>query len=107
MACPARRLGHQPAPLTYLLAACPVLLPDALTDQVASSPRHVPRQALRLVAGTVGRAQPVLGRQFLAAVAMDTLDLNAGPSDLPETYLRPSLTTAMCLADANAPQEAW
>ena len=72
-----------------------------------SSPRHVPRQALRLVTGTVSRAQPALGVQFLAAVAMDTLDLTAGPSDSPETYLRPSLTTAMCLADANAPQDAW
>ena len=36
MARPAGRLGHQQAPLTCLLAAYPVLLPRALTDQVAS-----------------------------------------------------------------------
>lgn len=68
------------------------------------APRHLPCPALRVVANTLGRAQPALGRQLRAAVAMDQLDLTAEPSDLPETYLRPTITPAMCLADANAPQ---
>jgi len=71
-----------------------------------SAPRHLPRAALRLVAGTLGRAQPALGRQLRAAVAMDRLDLTAGAADLPETFERPAITPAMCLADAPAPQDA-
>jgi uncharacterized protein YbjT (DUF2867 family) len=71
-----------------------------------SAPRHFPRTALGLVANTLGRAQPALGRQLRAAVTMDTVDLTAGPSDLPETYERPSITLAMCLADATTPQDA-
>jgi uncharacterized protein YbjT (DUF2867 family) len=70
-----------------------------------SAPRHLPVAGLRLVAGTVGRAQPALGRQLRAAVAMGRLDLTAGPSDLPETYVRPNITPDMCLADAHTPQD--
>jgi uncharacterized protein YbjT (DUF2867 family) len=41
----------------------------------SSGPRHVPRAALRLLAATVGRLRPELGRQARAALAMDTTDL--------------------------------
>lgn len=40
---------------------------------VAGWPRRVPRPMLHLIAGTVGRANPVLGRQARAALAMDVL----------------------------------
>jgi uncharacterized protein YbjT (DUF2867 family) len=36
-------------------------------------PRHVPRSALHLMANTVGRVKPTMGRQARAALAMDTL----------------------------------
>ncbi len=38
-------------------------------------PRHVPPPALRLMANTVGRLKPELGRQARAALTMDRLDL--------------------------------
>jgi uncharacterized protein YbjT (DUF2867 family) len=38
-------------------------------------PRHIPPAALRLMARTVGRLRPELGRQARAALAMDRLDL--------------------------------
>ena len=38
-------------------------------------PKHVPSPVLRLMAHTVGRAKPQLGRQARAALAMDQLDL--------------------------------
>ena len=49
----------------------------------AGEPRHVPRTALRLMAATVGRLRPELGRQARAALAMDTCDLSfdAGVND--------------------------
>ena len=40
-----------------------------------SAPRHVPRPALRFIAGTVGRIKPELGRQARAALLMDAIDL--------------------------------
>jgi len=69
-----------------------------------SAPRHLPRTVMEFVTGTVGRAQPALGRQLRAAAAMDQLNLTAGPSDLPETYPRPSITTEMCLTGTTAAQ---
>lgn len=71
-----------------------------------SAPRHLPRTMLEFVAGTVGRVQPALGRQLRAAAAMDQLNLTAGPSDLPETYPRPSITPEMCLTGTTAAQRA-
>ncbi len=41
------------------------------------SARHIPPVALRLMAQTVGRVQPKLGRQARAALAMDHVDLTA------------------------------
>ena len=71
-----------------------------------SAPRHLSPAALRLVAGTAGRAHSALGRQLRAALAMDQLDLTAGPADLPETYERPTITPTIRLADAPATQGA-
>jgi NADH dehydrogenase len=59
-----------------------------------SAPRHVPPTVLRLVAETIGRARPEIGRLTRAALAMDRLDLTFDPSavhraypDLPVTHL--------------------
>ncbi len=60
--------------------------PDNLTlDQLArmvaahggdhAAPRHVPRAALHLMAATVGRVRPELGRQARAALVMDRVDM--------------------------------
>ena len=60
--------------------------PDNLTfNQLAAAiqeaagrtgaPRHVPPVVLRLMAGTVGRLKPELGRQARAALVMDSADL--------------------------------
>ena len=58
------------------------------------APRHVPPPMLRLMANTVGRVKPLLGRQARAALAMDRTDLtfDAAPlrriyPDLPSTGL--------------------
>lgn len=40
-----------------------------------TEPRHVPRAALHVMAATVGRVRPELGRQARAALAMDTSDM--------------------------------
>ena len=71
-----------------------------------SAPRHVPRTMLEFLAGTIGRAQPAVGRQLRAATAMDQLDLTAGPSDLPETYSRPRMTPDMCVTGTPVAQQA-
>ena len=62
---------------------------DALARMVIAQhggsgvPRHVPRLALRALAGTVGRLRPELGRQVEAALAMDLSDMtfSGGLSD--------------------------
>ena len=41
----------------------------------AASPRHVPPAALRVMAQTIGRVKPQLGRQARAALVMDRADL--------------------------------
>jgi len=59
----------------------------------AKNPRHVPRAALHIMANTVGRLRPELGRQAHAALAMDRYDMtfDADPdvrarfADLPST----------------------
>jgi uncharacterized protein YbjT (DUF2867 family) len=40
-----------------------------------AAPKHVPPPMLRLIANTVGRVKPQLGRQVRAALAMDQMDL--------------------------------
>ena len=44
----------------------------------AGRPRHVPRAMLHLLANTVGRVKPELGRQARAALLMDTLATSDG-----------------------------
>ena len=58
----------------------------------ATNPRHVPRPALHVMAATVGRLRPELGRQARAALAMDSFPLTFGDDgararfpDLPRT----------------------
>jgi hypothetical protein len=41
----------------------------------AAPPKHVPSPVLRLMANTVGRLKPQLGRQTRAALVMDSVDL--------------------------------
>jgi NADH dehydrogenase len=41
----------------------------------SKNPRHLPRPALHIMAATVGRIRPELGRQARAALAMDRYDL--------------------------------
>ena len=67
-------------------------------DRRPAAPRHAPRAALALAASTIGRVRPAVGRQLRAALAMDELDLSAGPSSLPAGYGRPVTTAAMVLS---------
>jgi uncharacterized protein YbjT (DUF2867 family) len=64
-----------------------------------SSPRHVPRPMLRLMANTIGRAKPELGRQTRAALVMDRLDLTFDTTPVHRDY--PDLATTS-LADVLA-----
>jgi uncharacterized protein YbjT (DUF2867 family) len=66
-----------------------------------AAPRHVPPAALVVMAHTVGRLKPELGRQAKAALAMDRLDMSfSGPGarvlfpDLPSTTLASVLHSA-------------
>jgi uncharacterized protein YbjT (DUF2867 family) len=47
----------------------------ARTDGGTKEPRHLPRVVLHLMANTVGRLRPALGRQARSALAMDTYDM--------------------------------
>lgn len=86
--------------------------PESLTfDQLAKAvqtsagrpgaPRHVPPLMLRLIANTIGRLKPELGRQTRAALVMDRAPLNFDTTpirhaypDLPCTPLADVLATA-------------
>lgn len=50
------------------------------------APRHVPTAMLRLMAATVGRAKAELGRQALAAIAMDHVDLTFDAAPIHRKY---------------------
>lgn len=54
------------------------------------SPRHVPCPALHVMANTVGRLKPAMGRQARAALAMDTLPTSR------DTGLREELRDLPC-----------
>jgi uncharacterized protein YbjT (DUF2867 family) len=71
--------------------------PDNLTfDQLAQAvqtagghlgaPRHVPPVLLHLMANSIGRVKPELGRQARAALVMDRSDLTFDPTDLRQLY---------------------
>ena len=59
----------------------------------ASPPRHVPPAVLQLMAHTVGRIKPELGRQIRAALAMDRIDLTFDPSAIRLAYPDLPVTT--------------
>lgn len=66
----------------------------------AGTPRHVPRSALWLMANTIGRVKPALGRQARAALVMDSTDLTFDASPLHRAYPELATTTlADVLAD--------
>jgi NADH dehydrogenase len=84
--------------------------PDNLTfDQLSqavqsaagrtAAPRHIPSVLLHLMANSVGRVKPELGRQARAALAMDRADLTFDPTDLHQRCADlPSTTLADVLA---------
>lgn len=49
-------------------------------------PRHVPPAVLRLLASTVGRVKPEVGRQVRAALAMDSVDLTLDSTEVHAAY---------------------
>ena len=51
-----------------------------------SSPRHVPPRVLRLMAGSLGRVKPGLGRQARAALIMDSADLTHDAASFRQAY---------------------
>jgi uncharacterized protein YbjT (DUF2867 family) len=50
------------------------------------APRHVPRPMLQLMANTIGRFKPELGRQARAALVMDRADLSFDPTPIHDIY---------------------
>jgi NADH dehydrogenase len=78
---------------------------DQLSQAVQSAagrpaaPRHIPSVILHLMANSVGRVKPELGRQARAALAMDRADLTFDPTDLHQRHADlPSTTLADVLA---------
>jgi NADH dehydrogenase len=51
-----------------------------------SAPRHVPPAMLRLIASTLGRVRPELGRQARAALIMDQADLTHDATAIRQAY---------------------
>ena len=51
-----------------------------------SSPRHVPPAVMRVMAATVGRVKPELGRQARAALVMDRVDLTFDSAPIRRSY---------------------
>jgi uncharacterized protein YbjT (DUF2867 family) len=92
--------------------------PDNLTfDQLAqavqtaagrsAAPRHVPPVMLHLMANSVGRIKPELGRQARAALVMDRTDLTFDPTRIHQLYPDlPYTTLADVLARNGAKQPA-
>ena len=63
-----------------------------------SPPRHVPPPVLRLMAGTIGRVQPQLGRHARAALAMDRAALTHNAASVRLAYPGlPCTTLSACL----------
>jgi uncharacterized protein YbjT (DUF2867 family) len=65
------------------------------------APRHLPRAAMRLVAATVGRVRPQVGRMVQASLVMDTVDLRGsgpGNADADVTRVVGTTTVANLLA---------
>jgi uncharacterized protein YbjT (DUF2867 family) len=66
------------------------------------APRHVPRPMLQLMANTIGRVKPELGRQARAALVMDRADLRFDATPVHDVY--PDLPSTS-LADVLARQQ--
>jgi uncharacterized protein YbjT (DUF2867 family) len=65
------------------------------------APRHLPRTALKLVAASVGRVRPQVGRMVRASLVMDTVDLRVSgpdPSGADVTRVVATTTAANVLA---------
>jgi NADH dehydrogenase len=89
-----------PADLTFNQLAAMVQAQAGRT----SAPRHVPAAVLRLIAGTIGRVKPELGRQARAALLMDQADLSHDATAIHRAYPGlPSTPMAKCLP-APSPQ---
>jgi NADH dehydrogenase len=70
------------------------------------APRHLPRGAMKVVAATVGRARPQVGRMVRASLIMDTVDLRRSvPEQAPTevTHIVGSTTAATVLARTQDP----
>jgi uncharacterized protein YbjT (DUF2867 family) len=84
---------------------------DQLAQAVQSAagrtapPRHVPSPVLRLMANTVGRVKPQLGRQARAALAMDQMDLTFDTVAIHNRYPElPCTSAAEVLARRDQPE---
>ena len=90
-----------PEDLTLSELARKVVARDGTTHE----PRHVPRPALHVMAATIGRLRPELGRQARAALAMDHYDMTYA-SDSNDARTRfpdlPLTTAAQVLEDSRA-----
>jgi uncharacterized protein YbjT (DUF2867 family) len=67
----------------------------------SGAPRHLPRTALKLVAATIGRVRPQVGRMVRASLVMDTVDLRvsgANPVGTEVTRVVGTTTVANVLA---------
>jgi NADH dehydrogenase len=101
---------QEPQSRTLEIGGPDTLTLTALARMVAASrggsrePRHVPRPALHVMAATVGRLRPGLGRQVRAALAMDCYDLTfrAGPNAR-DTFTSLSCTSVGELLHAAGP----
>jgi uncharacterized protein YbjT (DUF2867 family) len=68
-----------------------------------AAPRHVPRLALRLTAGTARYLKPDLGRQARAALVMDQADFSFDPTAIRQAYPSVSCTPLdICLRQSAA-----
>jgi NADH dehydrogenase len=62
------------------------------------SPRHVPPPILRLMASTLGRVRPELGRQARTALIMDQANLTHDATSIHQAYPDlPSTALSACL----------
>jgi uncharacterized protein YbjT (DUF2867 family) len=68
-----------------------------------AAPRHVPPPMLRLMANTIGRVKPAVGRQARAALVMDRSDMTFDPAHTHQLYPNlPCTTLADVLARTGA-----
>jgi uncharacterized protein YbjT (DUF2867 family) len=66
-------------------------------------PRHIPPAGLHLMANTVGRIKPELGRQARAALVMDYLNLTFGPSNNGGSHAKAAPASAAVCAPSAVP----